>query len=120
MACPRQKAFCVLEFAKTNTVVTVQHAFRREFDANPSSSKNENGGLNSFKRVGVCVKEKVEDDRDFRRNKWPESVLRLRGSTEVHKSSLPWACNLSLHYLACAKKTSVFETLQASHRSGTY
>ena len=27
MATPQQKAFCVLEFAKINTIVTVQYAF---------------------------------------------------------------------------------------------
>ena len=31
MATPQQKAFCVLEFAKTNAIVTVQRAFRTEF-----------------------------------------------------------------------------------------
>ena len=41
------------------------------------------GGFDSFKRVGVCVKEKVQDDHEFWRNKWWESVLRLR---EAHGS----------------------------------
>jgi hypothetical protein len=31
MATPQQKVFCVLEFARTNSVVTVQRAFRRRF-----------------------------------------------------------------------------------------
>lgn len=40
-----------------------------------------NGGLNSFKRVGVCVKEKVQDNHEFWRNKWRELVLYLWEST---------------------------------------
>lgn len=32
MAKPQQKAFCVLEFVRTNSVVTVQRAFRRRFN----------------------------------------------------------------------------------------
>jgi hypothetical protein len=31
MATPQQKVFCVLEFVRTNSVVTVQRAFRRRF-----------------------------------------------------------------------------------------
>ena len=41
------------------------------------------GGFDSFKRVGVCVKEKVQDD-----HKWWESVLRLRGARGSPKIEL--------------------------------
>jgi hypothetical protein len=31
MATPQQKAFCILQFAKTNSVTTVQQPFRTRF-----------------------------------------------------------------------------------------
>jgi hypothetical protein len=33
MATPEQKAFCVLQFAKHESVVSVQRAFRRQFQS---------------------------------------------------------------------------------------
>ena len=80
MASPQQKAFCVLEFAKTNSVVMVQRAFEGDSTLIRPLLRTFDGGFDSFKRVGVCVKEKVQDDHEFRRNKWWESVLRLRGA----------------------------------------
>jgi hypothetical protein len=35
MATPEQKAFCVLQFVKHESVVSVQRAFRRQFNSDP-------------------------------------------------------------------------------------
>jgi hypothetical protein len=35
MAIPQQKAFCILQFAKTNSVTTVQWLFRTRFGIDP-------------------------------------------------------------------------------------
>jgi hypothetical protein len=37
MATPGQKAFCVLQFVKHESVVSVQRAFRRQFNSDPPS-----------------------------------------------------------------------------------
>ena len=37
---PPEKAFCVLEFAKTETWTVVQHAFRRKFGKKPPERKS--------------------------------------------------------------------------------
>ena len=37
MATKEQKAFCVLQFAKTESVIRVQRAFRIKFHCNPPS-----------------------------------------------------------------------------------
>ena len=37
MATMEQKAFCVLQFAKTESLIRVQHAFRIKFHYNPPS-----------------------------------------------------------------------------------
>jgi hypothetical protein len=36
---PEQRSWCVLEFAKTNSVVTVQRAFKRRFNVDPPTNK---------------------------------------------------------------------------------
>jgi hypothetical protein len=38
MATPEQKAFCVLQFAKYESVVSVQRAFRRQFQSDSPSA----------------------------------------------------------------------------------
>ena len=58
MASPQQKAFCVLEVAKTNSVVTVQRAFRRRFDVNPPSPKNIRRWFRQFQESGCLCKGK--------------------------------------------------------------
>ena len=68
MASPQQKAFCVLEFAKTNSVVTVQRAFWRRFDINPPSPKNIRRWFRQFQESGCLCKGKVQDDHESGRN----------------------------------------------------
>ena len=58
MASPQQKTFCVLEFAKTNSVVMVQRAFRRRFDINPPSPKNIRRWFRQFQESGCLCKGK--------------------------------------------------------------
>jgi hypothetical protein len=56
MATPQQKAFCILRFAKTNSVTTVQRLFRTRFGIDPPASCNNCGTeqpLHSCYRVGL-------------------------------------------------------------------
>jgi hypothetical protein len=39
MATPQQKEFCILQFAKTNSVTTVQRMFRTRFGIDPPARK---------------------------------------------------------------------------------
>ncbi|PNF35310.1 hypothetical protein B7P43_G04811 [Cryptotermes secundus] len=58
MASLQQKAFCVLEFAKTNSVVTVQRAFRRRFGINPPCPTNIRRWFRQFQESGCLCKGK--------------------------------------------------------------
>ncbi|PNF16254.1 hypothetical protein B7P43_G11654 [Cryptotermes secundus] len=58
MASPQQKAFCVLEFAKTNAVITVQRAFRRRFGINPPCPKNIRRWVRQLQESGCLCKGK--------------------------------------------------------------
>ena len=59
MATPQQKAFCVLQFECCKSVVTVQHAFRRQFNRDSPNANNIRHGIISSQRPDVCVKASV-------------------------------------------------------------
>ena len=48
MATPVQKAFCVLQFENSKSVVTVQRDFRRQFNCDPPNSNNIRRWHNQF------------------------------------------------------------------------
>ncbi|KAG8256163.1 hypothetical protein J6590_075205 [Homalodisca vitripennis] len=56
MASAQQKAFCVLQFVKDESVVSVQRAFRRRFGIDPPSPKTFVDGIANLKRKGACAK----------------------------------------------------------------
>lgn len=58
MATPQQKAFCVLEFAKTDAIVTVQRAFRTEFGIDPPHRESIRRWVTQFKETGCLCKGK--------------------------------------------------------------
>jgi hypothetical protein len=68
MATLKQKAFCMLQFAKHESVVSVQRVFRRQFQSDVLSAK----GSSIFKQRGVFVKGKVQDLRVYLKKVWNE------------------------------------------------
>ena len=66
IATPQQKAFCVLQFENCKSVVTVQRAFRRQFNRDPPNAMPTTSveGIISSQRPVVCVKAKVWDDQE--------------------------------------------------------
>ncbi|PNF42612.1 hypothetical protein B7P43_G01283 [Cryptotermes secundus] len=78
MASPQQKAFCVLEFAKTNSVVTAQRAFRRRFGINQPCPKNIRRWFRQFQESGCLCKGKSPG----RPRVSEEQVARIRAAFE--------------------------------------
>lgn len=58
MATMQQKAFCVLEYARCLSVVTVQRAFRREYEIAPPGHQSILRWYRNFKTTGVLEKRK--------------------------------------------------------------
>ena len=58
MATPQQKVFCVLEFAKTDAIVTVQRAFRTEFGIDLPHRESIRRWVTQFKETGCLCKGK--------------------------------------------------------------
>jgi hypothetical protein len=51
-----QKAFCVLQFAKTQLIVTVQHGFRTKYRTEPPTDKTARDWYRKFEETGcLCV-----------------------------------------------------------------
>jgi hypothetical protein len=56
---PQQGSWCVLEFAKTNSVVTVRRAFGRKFNVDPPNDKSILKWYNNFIEKGcICDQRK--------------------------------------------------------------
>jgi hypothetical protein len=58
MATPEQKAFCVLQFVKHESVVSVQQAFRRQFNSDPASANSIRRLYHQFQTTGCLCKGK--------------------------------------------------------------
>lgn len=58
MATPEQKAFCVLHFVEHESVVSVQQAFRRQFNNDPSSPNSIRRWYQQFQTTGCLCKGK--------------------------------------------------------------
>ena len=58
MATPEQKAFCVLQFVKHESVVSVQRAFQRQFNSDPPSSNSIRRWYQQFQTTGCLCKGK--------------------------------------------------------------
>jgi hypothetical protein len=58
MATPEQKAFCVLQFAKHESVVSVHRAFRRQFQGDPPSANGIRRWYQQFQTTGCLCKRK--------------------------------------------------------------
>ena len=59
MATPEQKAFCVLQFVKHESVVSIQRAFGDNAVVIPRHLMPLDAGISSFRQRGAFVKEKV-------------------------------------------------------------
>lgn len=55
---PEQKSFCVLQLAKSESVITVQRAFRIKFHCNPPSDNNIRRWYRQFEETGCLCKGK--------------------------------------------------------------
>ena len=60
-----EKAFCVLELAKTNSVTLVQRLFRRRYGEPPT--RQSTPGARNFKKLVVYAKVKVLGDHQYQR-----------------------------------------------------
>ena len=58
MATLEQKAFCVLQFAKNESFVSVQRAFRRQFNSDPPSPSSIRRWYQQFQTTGCFCKGK--------------------------------------------------------------
>ena len=89
MATPEQKSFCVMQFVKHESVVSVQRAFRRQFNSDPPSPNSIRRWYQQFQTTGCLCKGKSAGQSRVSE----ESVERVRQSflrspnKSVHRAS---------------------------------
>jgi len=72
MANPEQKAFCVLQFVKHESVVSVQRAFWRQFNSDPPSPNSIRHWYQQFQTTGCLCKGKSADGHVCQKKAWNE------------------------------------------------
>ncbi|GFU88547.1 uncharacterized protein TNCV_4442241 [Trichonephila clavipes] len=65
IATSKQKAFCVLLFAKTESAITVQRAFHIKFGCQPSNDNNILRWFHQFETTGCLCKGKKSEPNNF-------------------------------------------------------
>ena len=114
----REKAYCALEYAQSQSNKTVQHAFVRELTKQSPTVMQIWTWQKKSKRMGVCAGEKDLDDQKHQTRWLSVFVKNLAEPKETamkNKSGNPYSTNNSL---AHPEETIDNETLQATTRSG--
>ena len=103
----QQRGWCVLEFHKTNSVVTVQRAFKRKFNVDPPTNKSILKWHRNFVERGcICDQRKGHSDPpsvseqvvDRVRESFLRSLVRARISHRCfpsNKRGAHWVCVIS-------------------------
>jgi hypothetical protein len=81
MATAQQKAFCVLQFSRCETVVTVQREFRRRYGTEPPDAQSIRRWYRQFEETG-CLCKGISTGRprvtnDMLKRVWKEFEYRL-------------------------------------------
>ncbi|GFV54628.1 uncharacterized protein TNCV_3578812 [Trichonephila clavipes] len=89
MATSKQKAFCVLQFAKTESAVTVQRAFRIKFDCQPPNHNIILKLYHQFETTGCLCKGKSTGPYEGRKGSGHEAMrLSDMEKNKKHSSSV--------------------------------
>jgi len=94
MATPEQKAFCVLRFVKHESVVSVQRAFRWQFNSDPPSPNSIRRWYQQFQTTGCLCKGKSAGQPRVSE----ESVERVRKKRNICRH-LSRTCRVTLSFL---------------------
>jgi hypothetical protein len=79
MATRSEKAFCVLECARTQSIVTVQRRFRTKFGKDPPVKNSKKQWYKNSNVKGTCVSQNAISriDREMLRWVWAEMDYRI-------------------------------------------
>ncbi|GBM15817.1 hypothetical protein AVEN_262965-1 [Araneus ventricosus] len=77
MASPVQKAFCVLEFNKCHSVITVHRRFRQRYNQEPLNANNIRKWHRMFEETGCLCKGKTSERPVFQRKTLKELASRM-------------------------------------------
>ena len=87
MATLEQKAFCVLQFARHESVVSVQRAFRRQFNSDPPSPNSIRRWYQQFQTTGCHCKRKKRRTAACQKKAWNELDFSSQSDEIVGRAS---------------------------------
>jgi hypothetical protein len=105
MATPQQKAFCILQFAKTNTVTTVQRLFRTRFGIDPPARKTIYSWCRQFEDTGCICKGEALVYLVYQKRMWAElekPSSEVRGN-RLAEAVVSYSCPRRPHGVFCGK-----------------
>ena len=103
----QQKAFCVLQFESCKSVITVQHAFRRQFNHDPLNANNIRWWHNQFAMTGcLCGTTK---------SVWGECSAR-----EKFWNKYWWLLSLTAGLVAMVQMTGIISSGLLDHRISSH
>ena len=115
----RKKAFCVLEYARTNSNKTVQRAFVRKFSKKSPTAKQIWSGKKEIRKQRMSVQNKrIWTTSNSRREGRAGPSNTLANPQKVYKKNKYGDPNTSNDSLAVSKETFGNETLQTAAYSG--
>jgi hypothetical protein len=84
-AIPTEHNWCVLEFARNNSLVAVQRAFRRKFGCRGSPASSIQSGMNNFatEATSVIKGRATQEDQALPKRPSRECVKVLFGALEI-------------------------------------
>ena len=112
MATVQQKAFCVLQFARCDSVVTVQREFRWRYGFEPPGAQSIRGWYRGSEERDVRVKARAQDDRTCLRIMCKESECVCSAARRVNQPRQSRTGNSSDEFLACFETTLDYEAIQ--------
>ena len=99
----QQKSFCVLQFSKTESVISVQRASQRRL------------GVAAPRNRLLVQKEEPRATQGFRKGGLKSSTDFFAKPTKVHSSCQPRAWHLSTNFIACVMTSFSHATIQITY-----
>ena len=109
----QRKSFCVLQFSKTKSIISVSLAFQRYFGVAAPCAKNIRRWYKQSDKTGCLCKRKTA----WQSRTSDEAVLKVQEtfSREVHPPCQPRTCHPSVNCKACIKTTFNHATIRIAY-----
>jgi hypothetical protein len=118
MTAIQQKDFCVLQFSRCESAVTVQREFRQHYRIDPPGAQSICWWYGQFEQTDVCVKARAQGDHTCLGIMCKESEC-FQCSLRVNQPRQSRTGNSSYDCVACFEMTLDYEATQVATTAGS-